>query len=100
MKKFNDRGYKMLFSHPRMVEDLFKAFVKEDFVSEIDFSSLKRANNSYVTKDFKDREADILWQTKFKGKEAYIYILIEFQSTVDKFMSLRCLLIFCFFIRI
>jgi len=74
-----------------MVEDLFKAFVKEDFVSEIDFSLLKRANNSYVTKDFKDREADILWQTKFKEKDAYIYILIEFQSTVDRFMSLRML---------
>ena len=91
MKKFKDRGYKMLFSHPRMVEDLLKAFVKEEFVSDIDFSYLKRANNSYVTKDFRDREADILWQTKFKGKDAYIYILIEFQSTVDRFMSLRML---------
>ncbi len=81
----------MLFSHPRMVEDLIDAFVKEDFVSEFDFSYLKRANNSYVTEEFKDREADILWETKFKGKDAYIYILIEFQSTVDKFMSLRML---------
>ncbi len=38
MNKFNDRGYKMLFSHPRMVEDLIDVFVKEGF---------------------KDREADI-----------------------------------------
>jgi len=91
MKKFNDRGYKKLFSHPRMVEDLFKAFIKEDFVSEIDFSTLKRINNSFVTDDFKDREADIIWKTRFKDKNAYIFILIEFQSTVDKFMPLRML---------
>ena len=91
MKKFKDRGYKKLFSHPRMVEDLFKAFIKEDFVSEIDFSTLERVNNSFVTDDFKDREADIIWKTKFKDKNAYIFILIEFQSTVDKFMPLRML---------
>jgi len=74
-----------------MVEDLFKAFIKEDFVSEIDFSTLERVNNSFVTDDFKDREADIIWKTKFKDKNAYIFILIEFQSTVDKFMPLRML---------
>jgi len=91
MKKFKDRGYKKLFSHPRMIEDLFNAFIKEDFVSEIDFTSLKRVNNSFVTDNFKDREADIIWKTKFKDKNAYIFILIEFQSTVDKFMPLRML---------
>jgi len=91
MKKFNDNGYKMLFSHPLMIEDLLKSFVKEDFVKDIDFSYLKEMKTDFVTKEFKNRATDLLWKTKFKGKDAYIFILIEFQSTVDRFMSLRCL---------
>jgi len=35
--KFHDRGYKLLFSHPQMIEDLLKSFVKEDFVAQIDY---------------------------------------------------------------
>lgn len=89
--QFEDRGYKKLFSHPRMVEDLIKSFVKEDFVRYFDFSKLKLLNSSFVTEEFKKRESDIIWEVSIKGKPAYIYILIEFQSTVDKFMSIRIL---------
>ena len=35
--KDHDRGYGKLFSHPKMVEDLIRSFVKEDFVDKIDF---------------------------------------------------------------
>jgi hypothetical protein len=30
MNKFHDRGYKKLFSHPRLVEVLLKAFISEN----------------------------------------------------------------------
>ncbi|MDR3237188.1 MAG: Rpn family recombination-promoting nuclease/putative transposase [Spirochaetia bacterium] len=32
-----------------------------------------------------------MYKANFKGKDFYMYLLIEFQSTVDKFMSLRML---------
>ncbi|MDD5090532.1 MAG: Rpn family recombination-promoting nuclease/putative transposase [Candidatus Wallbacteria bacterium] len=90
-KQFHDRGYKTLFSHPRMVEDLFRAFVKEPFVAELDFSTLKKLPTSFVTEEFRKRESDIIWHVDFKGKPAYIYLLIEFQSTGDRFMAVRML---------
>lgn len=90
-EKFSDRGYKLLFSHPNMVEYLIKSFVKEEFISEIDFSTLKLIKNSFVTKTFRNRESDLIWKVKISGKKSYIYLLLEFQSTVDKFMSLRLL---------
>ena len=92
MDKFNDRGYKKLFSHPRMVEDLIKSFVREDFVRDINFAKLKREFDSFVTEDFRERESDIIWQVEYRGRPAYLYILIEFQSTVDHYMALRMLL--------
>jgi len=87
--KFNDRSYKLLFSHPRMVEDLIKSFVKEDFVDKIDYNTLKPVKTSFVSSTFKGRETDVIWSVNIEEKQAYIYILIDFQSTVDKFMSLR-----------
>ncbi|MHC9543703.1 MAG: Rpn family recombination-promoting nuclease/putative transposase [Vulcanimicrobiota bacterium] len=90
-EKFHDRGYKALFSHPRMVKELILSFVKEEFVENIDFSTLTRSFNSFVTEEFREREADIIWQVKVKGSPVYFYLLIEFQSTVDRFMVLRLL---------
>lgn len=85
------KGYKRLFSHPVMVADLIKSFVKEDFVKEIDFTTLTRVNASYVSEEYLERHSDIIWEVKIKGKPVYFYILIEFQSTVYRFMALRIL---------
>jgi len=90
-EKFHDRGYKMLFSHPRMVKELILSFVREEFVNDIDFSTLKRTFNSFVTEEFRERESDIIWQVDIKDSTVYFYLLIEFQSTVDRFMVLRLL---------
>jgi len=37
----HDAGYKSLFSHPEMVEDLLRGFIHEDWVRDLDFSTLK-----------------------------------------------------------
>ena len=90
-EKFHDRGYKALFSHPQMVKELISSFVNEDFIKKIDFTTLKQENASFITDDHKSSEADIIWKVDIQGKPAFIYILIEFQSTVDLFMSVRML---------
>jgi len=36
-----------------------------------------------------EREADLLYRVIIDGKESYIYILIEFQSSVDKSIPVR-----------
>ena len=38
----HDHGYKRLFSHPEMVADLLRGFVHEDWIRELDFSTLER----------------------------------------------------------
>ena len=34
----NDPNYRLLFSHPRMVEDLLRGFIHEDWVARLDFA--------------------------------------------------------------
>ena len=91
MANDNDKRYKKIFSNPLVVEELLSSFVHEDFVKDLDFSTLERLDKSFVTEKFQEKESDIIYKVNFKGNEIYIYLLIEFQSTVDKFMSLRIL---------
>ncbi len=35
------------------------------------------------------RENNVIWRVRFRGQRLYVYLLIEFQSTVDRFMALR-----------
>ncbi|MCP4675604.1 MAG: Rpn family recombination-promoting nuclease/putative transposase, partial [Deltaproteobacteria bacterium] len=84
-----DHSYKLLFSHPEMVRDLLRGFVLEEWVNDLDFSTLERVNGSYVSDDLRDREDDVVWRVRFGAKWLYVYLLLEFQSTVDRFMALR-----------
>jgi predicted transposase YdaD len=86
----HDSGYKSLFSHPEMVEDLLRGFVHEDWVRDLDFSTLEKVPGSYVAPNLMPRESDVVWKLRWKGgRVLYVYLLMEFQSTVDPSMALR-----------
>lgn len=85
----HDNAYKAIFSHAAMVEGLLRDFVHEDWVARIDFATLEKASGSYVADDLRDREDDIVWRVRLADDWLYVYLLIEFQSTVDPWMALR-----------
>ena len=87
----HDNSYKLLFSHARMVEDLLKGFVNEAWVSHLDFSTLEKVSGNYVADDLRDREDDIIWRVRWGDDWLYVYLLLEFQSTVDAHMAVRML---------
>jgi predicted transposase/invertase (TIGR01784 family) len=86
----HDHGYKLLFSHPEMVADLLRGFVREEWVQHLDFSTLEKVAGSFVTPDLRGRESDVVWRVRWaQDRWLYVYLLIEFQSTIDPFMALR-----------
>jgi len=85
----HDHSYKNLFSYPRMVEDLLRGFVREEWVQHLDFSTLERVSSSYVTEDLREREDDLIWRLRWGEEWLYVYLLLEFQSTIDRFMAVR-----------
>lgn len=87
----HDSSYKSLFANPEMVRDLVMGFISDDWLHSLDYSTLERVNGSYVAEDFRQREDDIVWRVRVGGEWVYLYLLIEFQSTVDKYMALRML---------
>ena len=87
----HDGGYKLLFSHPQMVRDLLHGFVAEPWVAELDFATLERVTNRQISDDLLQRENDVIWRARWQHQWLYIYLMLEFQSTVDPFMAVRLL---------
>src|SRR5262249_54993787 len=82
---------KALFSHPEMVRDLLDGFVSGEWLVHLDYASLEKVNSSYVTEDLRGRSDDLVWRAKGGGAWVYVYLLLEFQSTVDPSMAVRML---------
>jgi len=89
MANDHDSGYKFLFSTPEMVRDLIIGFVPDEWLHSLDYTTLEKIPGSYITEDFRNRADDVVWRVKVGGDWIYLYLLIEFQSTVDKYMALR-----------
>jgi hypothetical protein len=85
----HDHSYKLLFSHHEMIADLLRGFVTAEWVHTVDLTTLERVHSSHVSDDLRDREDDIIWRVRWQEGWIYIYLLIEFQSTVYRYMAVR-----------
>ena len=77
-----------------MVEELLRGFIHEDWIERLDFSTLERLGNSFVSADLRERHSDLIWRLRLRGDGdgwIYLYLLLEFQATSDPFMAVRLL---------
>lgn len=89
--KIHDSGYKKLFSNRTIFQQLIETFISESWVQELDFSTAETLDKSFVADHYKETESDLIYKIKLRGKTIYIYVLLEFQSKVDRFMVIRVL---------
>ncbi len=80
----HDHAYRLLFAHARMVRDLLEGFLGGAWQAELDLSSLDRVNSHYVSEDLRVRQGDMVWRVRWRGR--WLYVLLEFQSSVDAHM--------------
>ncbi|HEX4497789.1 MAG TPA: Rpn family recombination-promoting nuclease/putative transposase [Thermoanaerobaculia bacterium] len=87
----HDLSYRLFFAHRRMIQDLLREIVGEQWVERIDFSFGEKVEASFVSARHESRESDVIW--KFRrldgGEPVYVYILLEFQSRPDPSMAVR-----------
>lgn len=87
----HDSGYKKLFSNQTIFRQLLETFVTREWVNHLDFTTCEMLDKSFISQHYKETESDLIYKVQLLNHEVYIYILIEFQSTVDPFMALRAL---------
>lgn len=89
MRQKHHSWFVRIFSYPVVVEDLLRSFVHDDFVKKLDFKTLKKLDPNFFPSSRSSRHADLIYEISFNDQPTYIYLFIEFQSTVDRFMALR-----------
>ena len=92
--EFPDRAIRWLLETPDNVQGLLLSAVA-DLAKHIDYTRLQRLDRTFISDNFRKREADLVFIAPFldeqKTREVIIYILIENQSTVDPTMPFRIL---------
>lgn len=91
MPTIHDSGYKKLFSNKVIFRQLLETFVTEDWVQELDFDNCETVDKSFISEHYKETESDIIYKVRLRDNDLYIFVLIEFQSRVERFMALRML---------
>ncbi|MBF0191492.1 MAG: Rpn family recombination-promoting nuclease/putative transposase [Magnetococcales bacterium] len=92
----HDGIYHQLYAHPEMMADLLRRFVTEPWVQELDLSRLEPVKTRYQVPGLPERESDIVWQVPMRvGGVVYLLVLLEFQSTVERWMPLRVVIYEC-----
>ncbi len=94
-RDIHDSGFKLLFDHADMVRDLLRGFVPADIVDDFDFNSLEPLSPDHVGDDLRQSRSDRVWRVRFRaaGSQEWLYLLLllEFQSTADRYMAVRVL---------
>ncbi|NHZ82528.1 transposase [Massilia sp. CCM 8695] len=89
MPALHDLGYRSLFAHPELVRELITDFTSIKLLDEIPLLAFKRVNPAYVSEHLSARQDDLVWRVRLGDEFLYVYILLECQSRVDRWMALR-----------
>ena len=93
----NDSIHKFAYRHPELFADLL-CFAVPELASELDLAAAKEVSAAHVGHRacaLEQRYGDMTWRVPFKtgalkdGTRPYLFVLLEFQSTVDRTMPQR-----------
>ncbi|WP_224246803.1 Rpn family recombination-promoting nuclease/putative transposase [Hyalangium gracile] len=80
------------FDSPERAAAELRAVLPPEVVSQVDWSSLRRESGSVVDAELRERQSDLLFSARMHGGQPLLlYLLLEHQSSVDKWMAFRML---------
>jgi predicted transposase YdaD len=83
--------FRFVFSKPVHAASELRAVLPAPLTDRLDLANLRPVNGSFVDEELTNRHADVLMRTRLDGREAFVYVLIEHQSSPDRMMPLRML---------
>lgn len=85
-----DGSYRLLFSNPYLVRDLFSGFIDEPWLASLDWSQLAPLPSDYISGSLRQRLGDCVWYLpRPDGQSIFFLLMLEHQSTNDRMMALR-----------
>jgi hypothetical protein len=87
----HDALFRFVFGKPVHAASELRAVLPAALLNRLDLTSLRPVNGSFVDEELTNRHCDVLMRTRLDGREAFVYVLIEHQSSPDRMMPLRML---------
>jgi predicted transposase YdaD len=79
-------------SHPEHAAAELRAALPAYVAAQVDWSTLEREPGSVVDLELRETETDLLFSARLRGGQpVLLYVLVEHQSSVDRWMPLRML---------
>ena len=86
-----DSLFRSVFGDPVHAASELQSVLPDRLLSRLDLTRLELMPDTYVDGDLRQRHLDALFSTRWAGRDALLYVLIEHQSTPDRLMAYRML---------
>jgi Putative transposase, YhgA-like len=90
-KQLHDALFKATFSNAERAAAELRAVLPLALANRLDFSTLTLSPGTYIDPQLVGSQSDLLFRAKISGQSAFVFLLFEHQSTVDKLMAFRML---------
>lgn len=91
----HDQFFRTAMADKRVARDFLMAWLPGELCQRMDFAQLEIQPRSHINDVRQESAVDVLFKTMIEGHEAYIYLLLEHQSTPDPLMPFRMLKYMC-----
>jgi predicted transposase/invertase (TIGR01784 family) len=87
----HDEGYKYILSNAVNFLHFLKKYFAAPWMTDISVDDIEPVNKSYITKEYRRVDSDLIYKLKRGNADIYFYVLLELQSKVDYTMVFRLL---------
>jgi putative YhgA-like transposase len=89
MNGTHDTGYRFLFSEPRMVRDLLRGFLREEWIGWLDLDTLERREGAANGAPLDRLDEVAVWRLRWTGGSDWVYLLLRSEAEEDPWTALR-----------
>ncbi|MCC8461777.1 MAG: Rpn family recombination-promoting nuclease/putative transposase [Rickettsia endosymbiont of Ecitomorpha arachnoides] len=86
----HDSLVKIIMNDPVAAQEFLEYYLPDDFKNLVDLSKITIEQESYIEESLNKKYSDIIYKISTNNKEeAFVYVLVEAQSTIDYWTALR-----------
>jgi len=86
-----DTLFRAVFGNPVHAASELQSVLPSRLLERLDLTALELMSETFVEPELRQRHVDALFATRWAGREALLYLLMEHQSTPDPLMAYRML---------
>jgi len=92
-----DKLFQLSLENPEVMRECIKTHLPPDLAARMQLDTLEQQKGTFISQEYRTHRTDVLYRVQVDNKDAYLYLLIEHQSTVDSWMPFR---MFCYMVRV